>query len=58
MLLGRYADMTPSEVLDLADGSTSELAPDWDRWASGFRWVPDGSAVLCVADEEGARPIE
>jgi dipeptidyl aminopeptidase/acylaminoacyl peptidase len=44
-------------VLDLADGTTTELAPDWDRWPSGFAWAPDGSAVLCVADEEGAAPV-
>lgn len=44
-------------LLDLADGSTTALAPGWDRWAGGFAWVPDGSAVLCVADEHGAAPV-
>lgn len=60
----RESDGDPQEpltftilVLDLTDRSTTELAPDWDRWASGFRWVPDGSAVLCVADEQGAAPV-
>ena len=44
-------------LLDLADGSTTVLAPGWDRWAGGFAWVPDGSAVLCVADDHGAAPV-
>ncbi|MCO8128612.1 prolyl oligopeptidase family serine peptidase [Acidimicrobiia bacterium EGI L10123] len=44
-------------LLDLTDGSTTALAPGWDRWAGGFAWVPDGSAVLCIADEHGAAPV-
>jgi dipeptidyl aminopeptidase/acylaminoacyl peptidase len=44
-------------VLDLADGSTTQLATDWDRWPGGFAWLPDGTAVLCIADEQGAAPV-
>jgi dipeptidyl aminopeptidase/acylaminoacyl peptidase len=60
----READGSPQEaltfdilLLDLADGSTAELAPAWDRWPGGFAWLPDASAVLCVADDGGAAPV-
>ncbi len=44
-------------VLDLATGDTCTIAPDWDRWPGGFAWLPDGSAVLCTADDLGAAPV-
>ena len=60
----RVTDGDPTEpptfhvlLLDLTDGSTTELVPDWDRWPGGFQWIPDGSAVLCTADELGAAPV-
>ena len=60
----RETDGSPEEaltadilVVDIADGTTTELAPGWDRWARDFACAPDGSAVLCVADDHGAAPV-
>lgn len=33
------------------------LAHDWDRWPRPAAWLPDGSAVLATADEDGACPV-
>ncbi|BCW69235.1 prolyl oligopeptidase family serine peptidase [Arthrobacter sp. NicSoilB8] len=33
------------------------LAHDWDRWAHPAAWLPDGSALLVTADEDGAAPV-
>ncbi|WP_129668892.1 alpha/beta hydrolase family protein [Phytoactinopolyspora endophytica] len=45
-------------VISLADGVVSELAGGWDRWpASTPQWMPDSSALLVVADENGRAPI-
>ncbi len=45
-------------VLDLATGATRDIAPSWDRWpAGGLRWTPDGSALICVADDDGRAPV-
>jgi dipeptidyl aminopeptidase/acylaminoacyl peptidase len=44
-------------LLDLGDGSLRDLAPGWDRWPSQPRWLPDGSAVIVEADDEGHRPL-
>ena len=44
-------------VLDLATGDRTPLAPGWDRWASPAAWLPDGSAVLVTADEDGRAPV-
>ena len=33
------------------------LAHDWDRWPRPAAWLPDGSAVLAIADEDGASPV-
>ncbi|HEX6194491.1 MAG TPA: S9 family peptidase [Jiangellaceae bacterium] len=40
-------------VIGLADGAVRELAVDWDRWPTGMRWTPDGSALIVTADENG-----
>lgn len=60
----RETDGDPQEALtaaillvDLADGTATELAPGWDRWARDFAWLPDGTALLCVADDHGAAPV-
>ncbi len=41
------------------DGSAAprEVAPGWDRWAGERHWLPDGSALLVTADEQGAAPV-
>ena len=42
-----------------ADGEArlSPLAQGWDRWPHPAAWLPDGSAVLVTADEDGAAPV-
>ncbi|PRZ42827.1 dipeptidyl aminopeptidase/acylaminoacyl peptidase [Antricoccus suffuscus] len=44
-------------VLDLATGVATDLASGWDRWASPKAWLPDGSGVLVVADQDGRAPV-
>ncbi|MEV5052772.1 S9 family peptidase [Arthrobacter sp. LAR12-1-1.1] len=49
-------------LLDVAGPATGEaaltpLAHDWDRWARPAAWLPDGSALLVTADEDGASPV-
>ncbi|RKR19937.1 S9 family peptidase [Arthrobacter oryzae] len=39
------------------EGALTPLAHDWDRWAHPAAWLPDGSAVLVTADEDGASPV-
>lgn len=38
-------------------GALTPLAHDWDRWARPAAWLPDGSALLVTADEDGASPV-
>lgn len=33
------------------------LAHGWDRWPRPAAWLPDGSALLVTADEDGASPV-
>jgi dipeptidyl aminopeptidase/acylaminoacyl peptidase len=33
------------------------LAHDWDRWAKPAAWLPDGTAILVTADDDGASPV-
>ena len=46
-------------LLDLAadDGALAPLAEGWDRWPHPAAWLPDGSALLVTADEDGASPV-
>ncbi|MGL6235554.1 MAG: S9 family peptidase [Segniliparus sp.] len=44
-------------VLSLVDGSTRQLAPDWDLWPGEIAWSQDGEALYIVADENGRAPI-
>ncbi|WP_208750892.1 prolyl oligopeptidase family serine peptidase [Arthrobacter sp. PM3] len=39
------------------EGALTPLAHDWDRWARPAAWLPDGSALLVTADEDGAAPV-
>ncbi|WP_090482324.1 S9 family peptidase [Nakamurella panacisegetis] len=53
-------DSAPSvglRVLDLADGTVIDPAPDWDRWPSGVAWTPDGSHLVVTADQDGRGPL-
>ncbi len=44
-------------LLDLGSGELTDLAPEWDRWASPAAWLPDSSAVLVIADSDGRAPV-
>jgi dipeptidyl aminopeptidase/acylaminoacyl peptidase len=64
------SDTTPEEapqvklhLLDVTSGAPATeaaltpLAHDWDRWARPAAWLPDGSALLVTADEDGASAV-
>ena len=61
------SDTTPSQaphvklhLVNVADGETTDLEPfahQWDRWATPLAWLPDGTAVLVTADDDGAGPV-
>lgn len=64
------SDTTPHQapqvklhLLDVSASSSSgseqltPLAHDWDRWAKPAAWLPDGSALLVTADDDGASPV-
>ncbi|MFF1252176.1 prolyl oligopeptidase family serine peptidase [Pseudarthrobacter sp. NPDC058329] len=70
LLVASESDTTPHQapqvklhLLDVSSASTSgagqltPLAHDWDRWAKPAAWLPDGSAVLVTADDDGASPV-
>jgi len=44
-------------VVPLAGGTPRQLAVDWDRWPTSAAWLPDGSALLVTADENGRGPL-
>ncbi|HEY8717034.1 MAG TPA: alpha/beta fold hydrolase [Pengzhenrongella sp.] len=44
-------------LVPLAGGTWRPLADSWDRWPSGTQWLPDSSAVLVVADDNGRAPV-
>lgn len=45
------------EVLDLASGERHRLLGGWDNWPGTCEWLPDGSALLMHADENGRSPL-
>lgn len=48
----------PAPVAEAAGGAElTPLAHDWDRWPRPAAWLPDGSALLVTADEDGASPV-
>ena len=49
-------DLSGGAAVDSAAG-LQPLAHDWDRWAKPAAWLPDGSAILVTADDDGASPI-
>lgn len=63
------SDSTPLEapqvrlhLLDVSapgdpEANLRPLARDWDRWAIKAAWLPDGSALLVTADDDGASPV-
>ena len=44
-------------VVPVAGGERRDLTAEWDRWPHDVRWVPDGSALVVVADDEGRAPL-
>lgn len=36
---------------------THHVAAHWDRWTAGHQWLPDGSGLLVVADQDGRAPV-
>ncbi|KRE81848.1 S9 family peptidase [Arthrobacter sp. Soil763] len=62
----QQAPQVKLHLLDLAAGEAAgsdggealtPLAHDWDRWPHPAAWLPDGSALLVTADEDGASPV-
>lgn len=61
------SDTTPTQapqvklhLLDVSGSETTDLEPlahHWDRWATALAWLPDGSAILVKADDDGASPV-
>lgn len=60
------SDTTPEQaprvslhLLDLGtpDAELTPLAHNWDRWPHPAAWLPDGSALLVTADDDGASPV-
>ncbi|GAC1610394.1 MAG: S9 family peptidase [Mycobacteriales bacterium] len=49
----------PRIIIVPLDRSTAprEVAPHWDRWAGELRWLPDGSALIATADDNGRGPV-
>ena len=50
----------PRVTLWLADvdgGNARRLAADWDRWPGSITWLPDSSALLVLADDDGRSPV-
>lgn len=50
----RHPDLLTNQVtiLDLASGEERTVAGDTD-WATGARWLPDGSGLLLLSDADG-----
>jgi dipeptidyl aminopeptidase/acylaminoacyl peptidase len=45
-------------IVDVSTGDLRELATTWDHWPEdSYRWTPDGSALIVVADEDGRAPV-
>ncbi|NIH79808.1 S9 family peptidase [Amycolatopsis viridis] len=44
-------------LVPLAGGDPRPLTRDWDRWPHSARWLPDGSALVVAADDQGRSPL-
>ncbi|TNC18380.1 S9 family peptidase [Georgenia sp. 311] len=50
------AERAPRRWLEVVDAVSGEPRLDtraWDRWPADIRWLPDGSGLLVVADDDG-----
>jgi dipeptidyl aminopeptidase/acylaminoacyl peptidase len=54
---GFEADRFALRVMDLADGSSRELAPNWDASADGIHLSDDGRRLYTTAYELGRHPL-
>jgi len=54
---GFEADRFALTAMDLATGTTREIAPDWDRSADGITLSQDGSAIYTTAQDMGEHPL-
>jgi dipeptidyl aminopeptidase/acylaminoacyl peptidase len=44
-------------LIDVATGERRDLLPDFEHWPGEPIWMPDGSAVVFVADEAADTPV-
>jgi len=44
-------------LVPLAGGELRPVTKDWDRWPHAARWLPDGSAFVVSADDQGRSPL-
>ncbi|OUM43875.1 S9 family peptidase [Arthrobacter sedimenti] len=51
------APRTSLLLLPLDGGEPTPLAEEWDRWPSPAAWLPDGSALVVTADDDGSAPV-
>ncbi len=54
---GFEADRFGIWLMDLASGSTHEIAADWDRSADSLIWSANGKTLYTSADENGQKPV-
>ena len=54
---GFEADRHALMAMDLADGSTREIAPGWDRSVDGITLSADGRTIYATAQDVGQRPL-
>ena len=45
-------------VVPLAGGTPRPIAAGWDRWPTSISWLPDGSALVVTADDDGRGPVQ
>lgn len=50
---GFEADRFQLVFMDVATGKKREVAANWDRSISDYKWTPDGKAILAAADDIG-----
>ncbi|MGC1208937.1 MAG: alpha/beta fold hydrolase, partial [Ornithinimicrobium sp.] len=44
-------------LVESSSGVRTALAPEWDRWAIPVAWLPDGTALLVTAEQQGRGPV-
>ncbi|WP_116101212.1 prolyl oligopeptidase family serine peptidase [Amycolatopsis thermalba] len=44
-------------LVPLTGGEIRPLTREWDRWPHSPRWLPDGSALVVAADDQGRSPL-